>query len=368
MSLVDASFSVPSSVSHEADNFSSSELQESHVNQAFPSIIDGPSAWDGKDMEQHPEKWIYHITPEDINDMDQGLRHFNSLSIPLIDISPETFPLGDFAHTICSFQKEFFRGKGFTLLRGFPIALYDPKDQIAIFMGIGTYIGTLKAQNAKGHGSTTKWVYNAEDPTTRIYATRKAQPFHVDEADVVGLLCLSEGTQGGLSSIISSHTLYNRLSELRPDIVALLKQSWLWDKKNEHLPGEKPYTAMSPIQFHHGNLFTFWGPHFFETVTRLPGVTVDPKKFEAMRYIQRLCEQEALNMKLQVGDIQLLQNYQILHARTAYKDEPGQTRHLLRLWLMVEEKEVRWKMPEGQEDVNYSYHSLAVPVVPLQAE
>jgi len=40
-------------------------------------------------------------------------------------------------------------------------------------------------------------------------------------------------------------------------------------------------------------------------------------------------------MVLEPGDIQLLHNHQILHARTAYTDfeEPEKKRHLLRLWL-----------------------------------
>jgi alpha-ketoglutarate-dependent taurine dioxygenase len=44
-------------------------------------------------------------------------------------------------------------------------------------------------------------------------------------------------------------------------------------------------------------------------------------------------------MALQAGDIQLLSNHTILHARTAYEDAPGATgkRHLLRLWLTLDE-------------------------------
>jgi hypothetical protein len=115
-------------------------------------------------------------------------------------------------------------------------------------------------------------------------------------------------------------------------------------------------------------LFTFWGPHFFETVNRFPEVTVEEEKFEAMRYIQDLCEREALNMSLQKGDIQLVNNYTILHARTAYTDIPGKTRHLLRLWFMVNAKEVGWEMPFGQDDYNYNYQYAREEVVPLEAE
>ncbi|KAI8984480.1 hypothetical protein BDF20DRAFT_911574 [Mycotypha africana] len=352
---------------------------ENHTaNADYPDRITGPSAWSGKELQQQPEKWIYRFTPEDIADIDQALKHFLSLNLPLGQIRPDTFPLKTFHQVIAKERENLFNGLGFGLLRGFPILNYDRKEQVAIFMGIGSYIGIRKPQNAKGHvlghvkdlteNSTTKAVYKEDDPTTRIYATRRAQPFHVDGTDVVGLLCLSEGHEGGLSSIISSHTVYNRLREDRPDIVELMKQPWLWDRKNEQGPDEKPYLSASPLTYYKGHLFTFWGPHFFETVNRFPEVTMEEEKFEAMRYIQELCEREALNMKLEVGDMQFVQNYQILHARTAYTDIPGATRHLLRLWLLVDDKEVGWEMPFGTDDYNYSFKHVREEVVPLEAE
>ncbi|OBZ91377.1 hypothetical protein A0J61_00562 [Choanephora cucurbitarum] len=352
---------------------------ENHTADAqFPDRITGPSVWDGKTLEEHPEQWIYHLTPEDIDDIDQALRHFLSLDIPLSQITSDHFPLGHFKDLLLEQRKSLFHGLGFGLLRGFPIERYERKEQAIIFMGIGSYIGVRKPQNGKGHvlghvkdlteHSTTKQVYLQDDPTTRIYATRKAQPFHVDGTDVVALLCLSEGYEGGLSSIISSHTVYNRLRETRPDIVELLKQPWLWDRKNEHGPDEPGYLAASPLNYHQGRLFTFWGPHFLETVNRFPEVHVEQEKFEAMAYIQKLCEQEALNMRLRVGDIQFVQNYQILHARTAYKDIPGHTRHLLRLWFSVNTKEFGWELPFAQDDYHYNYQYATTQVVPLEAE
>ncbi|CAO3641913.1 unnamed protein product [Mucor hiemalis] len=350
---------------------------ENHtVNASYPDRITGPSTWDGKHLEAHPEEWVYHLTNEDIQDIDQATKHFLSLELPLGEINRENFPLTTFKDVIVKQRENLFHGLGFGLLRGFPVNNYDRKEQAVIFMGIGAYIGSRKPQNGKGHvlghikdlteGSTTKVVYKQDDPLTRIYATRKAQPFHVDGTDIVGLFCLKEGYEGGLSSVISSHTVYNRLRELRPDIVELMKEPWLWDRKGEHLPSEPPYLAASPITFFDNRLFTFWGPHFFETVTRFPEVTVGEERFEAMRYIQDLSEREALHMKLEVGDIQLVNNYTLLHARTAYTDRPEQTRHLLRLWLMVDPKEVGWKMPFGKADYNYEY--AGEQVVPLEAE
>jgi Taurine catabolism dioxygenase TauD, TfdA family len=41
-----------------------------------------------------------------------------------------------------------------------------------------------------------------------------------------------------------------------------------------------------------------------------------------------------LDMDLEVGDMQLCNNYTILHSRTGYQDllEPGRNRHMIRLW------------------------------------
>ena len=42
-------------------------------------------------------------------------------------------------------------------------------------------------------------------------------------------------------------------------------------------------------------------------------------------------------MDLEPGDIQLLSNHTVIHARTDYVDhpEPDRKRHLLRLWITV---------------------------------
>ena len=45
-----------------------------------------------------------------------------------------------------------------------------------------------------------------------------------------------------------------------------------------------------------------------------------------------------LDVQFEPGDIQLLSNHVVVHARLAYEDypEPERRRHLLRLWLSLE--------------------------------
>ena len=66
---------------------------------------------------------------------------------------------------------------------------------------------------------------------------------------------------------------------------------------------------------------------------------------EAIDILEQTCQELALHMILEVGDIQFVSNFHVLHARTAYKDHapPAPRRHLMRLWLSV---------PEGAEETD----------------
>ena len=44
----------------------------------------------------------------------------------------------------------------------------------------------------------------------------------------------------------------------------------------------------------------------------------------------------AVTMSLKPGDVQMVSNHTVLHARTAYVDSSTEKRHLLRLWLSME--------------------------------
>jgi len=62
-------------------------------------------------------------------------------------------------------------------------------------------------------------------------------------------------------------------------------------------------------------------------------------------------------MEFQPGDIQLLNNAKILHAREAYTDhdDPAERRHLLRLWLTAHafasvEDTLRGGIPARRQD------------------
>ena len=56
-----------------------------------------------------------------------------------------------------------------------------------------------------------------------------------------------------------------------------------------------------------------------------------------MELVDAMCADPSYNvfMDLEAGDMQFVNNYHVLHARTAYEDDraAGRVRHLKRLWL-----------------------------------
>jgi hypothetical protein len=254
-------------------------------------------------------------------------------------------------------------------------------------MGLGTYLGYFVSQNAKGHvlGHVKDL---GDDPTAidrvRIYRTNARQFFHVDDCDIVGLLCIARALEGGESDLCSTQHVWNTLQNERPDVAeTLTKPIWYFDRKGETSVGEEEYIRTSVFYLEKGPLetarvFAKWDPYFVKSLNRFSDIGEIPplsaEQQEALQVLEETCQRLRLHMVLELGDIQFLASgCHVFHARTAYKDHlpPHPRRHLMRLWLSVPESEGGWKLPfhdsnekkRGGIQVNDT-----PPVCPLDAE
>lgn len=77
---------------------------------------------------------------------------------------------------------------GGALCRGLPLQRFTREQTIIAYWGIGTYWGKAQSNNKKGHliGHIKDIGYDPSKPTTRLYATKEAQPWHNDSSDMVG--------------------------------------------------------------------------------------------------------------------------------------------------------------------------------------
>jgi hypothetical protein len=181
----------------------------------------------------------------------------------------------------------------------------------------------------------------SRDPNVRIYQTRERQNYHTDSCDVVGLLCLHPARSGGLSSLVSSVTLFNEMRERRPDLARVLFEQIETDRRGEDPDGQEPFFRIPVFNWHAGFLSAVYQRSYVESARRFPAVPpLRPEQVEALDLFDALSNDPALHfqMELRAGDIQLVHNHTLLHDRTAFEDwpEPERKRHLLRLWLAPE--------------------------------
>jgi len=298
-----------------------------------PEVCDR-SVWYATD----PTDWIEQISTDQIGEVEAAVQELERSGIERITAERGSLPT--LAPRLRSFLNEVLNGRGFVLIRGLPIERWTRRQAAIAFLIIGAQLGNLRMQNAEGHllGHVRDLGRSSDDPNTRIYQTRERQTFHTDSCDVVGLMCLQTAKSGGLSSLVSSTTIFNEMRRRRPDLLNVLLQPIETDRRGEVPEGGKPYFSIPVFNYHAGLVSTIYQRQYIESARRFPGVApLTPLQIEALNLFDELANYPRLNlmMELQPGDIQLVHNHTILHDRTAFEDyaEPERKRHLLRLWL-----------------------------------
>ncbi|MGA8400101.1 MAG: TauD/TfdA family dioxygenase [Stellaceae bacterium] len=301
-------------------------------------LIEGPSAWIGAELARHPETWIYQLSAAEIAEIEAAVAKVRGRD--LAGLSRADFALPMLGPALENMREEVLNGRGFVLIRGLPVKGKPIEDSAAAYWAIGTRFGNPRSQNAMGHllGHVRDLGVATSDPNVRTYQTTERQHFHTDSCDIVGLLCLKSARQGGLSSIVSSMAMYNKMAQRRPDLAARLFLPFSTDRRGEVPVGEKPYFDIPVYNDYQGHLSAIYSGTYIRSGQRFPEARrLTAEDHEALEMFDDLANDQELrlDMELRPGDMQFLHNHTCLHDRTAFVDwpEPERKRHLLRLWL-----------------------------------
>ncbi|MGH7319418.1 MAG: TauD/TfdA family dioxygenase [Candidatus Rokuibacteriota bacterium] len=316
--------------------------------------IPGPAAWHGREL-SGSTAWIRQIPAAALDELHAALGLVRRRRLAWRDISRDDFPLPEFSGTLADVSRELEEGRGVVLLRGLPVDRYAEDELRQIFWGIGAHLGVARHQNA--HGELLGEVrdearlYGAvrqpaaprgepgRPPTSRARA-RSSGPlrFHTDRTDVVGLFCVRKARSGGISKVVSSVAVHNAILERRPDLHALLCQDYYRSREGEEVAGERRHYALPVFAVRDGHFTSQYSRTFVEAAQRISEVPrMSAAQDEALDLLAEVAEELCLWMTFEPGDIQLLNNHVIYHARTAYEDDEAadSDRLLLRLWLSV---------------------------------
>lgn len=319
--------------------------------------IEDPAGWMGSDLQDRTD-WQYRFDQNELQELHDALQGVKARGQDIIGVTRRDFPLPTLAPRLAELRREVLDGRGFVLLRGLPVANYDRRDAATLYWGIGAHMGYPVSQNADGHmlGHVIDFGTRSQhaevkseakhgsavflNPGRRGYNSSERLAFHIDFADIIGLCCLHPAKSGGESLIVSSIALHNEVLRTRPDLMPVLYEPFWIDRKGEIPAGGKPYFQMPIFNLFQERLTTYYSGGHMKTTGRfaeLPPLT--PQQREAMDLMDDLANDPRfrLSMWLEQGDIQLINNHVVLHARTKFEDfdEPERKRHLLRLWLVT---------------------------------
>jgi Taurine catabolism dioxygenase TauD, TfdA family len=305
-----------------------------------PRVLEPQCEWTSADVADE-ERWTEHFTESELKELDASLRHARERSNDILELTREDFPLPTLAARLADIERELIGGRGFVRLRGIDRSAYTQEEMELLYWGIGTHLGLPWAQNKHGHvlGDVTDQAKQVYDHTARGNELGGvALPFHCDGSDLVGLLCLDNGRAGGLSAVANSVLIHNRLVRERPELAAALYDEFPYDYRGEQAEDGKPYYLM-PV-------FTEWDdrlfvrcipPYIWASQRHAEAPRLTTLQQEALQAVVKMADDPANHvlMELGPGDIQFINNYHVMHGRTAYEDEraSGRIRHLKRLWL-----------------------------------
>lgn len=296
--------------------------------------------WTSKDVAD-PSVWTVRLTDADHRELDAALAQARSVSDNLLDIRRDNFPLDGLAKKLDSIARELIDGRGFTRISALDHTRYSDDDLTMLYWGVGLHLGDPWPQNAKGHvmGDVTDQGKSVTDPTFRGNELGQvALDYHTDGADVIGLMCLRKARSGGLSCVANAVAIYNELVHSRPDLAAVLFEPQPYDLRGEQAQGAKPWYLFPVFTEHKDRFFIRFIPAYIRASQRhADAPRLSPLVLEALDTVSAMARDPKNNvyMDLQPGEMQFINNYHVLHGRTAYEDDvaTGRKRHFKRLWL-----------------------------------
>jgi alpha-ketoglutarate-dependent taurine dioxygenase len=245
-------------------------------------------------------------------------------------------------------------GIGLVVLDRVPVERYSLEENRALCWLLGQLLGRPVAQKWDG-----TMLYDVRDTGKAFeYGVRRSVTnleltFHTDAAwldrppELVGLYCVNPALEGGVSRFVSLCTVHNELGRRHPALLPRLYRPFPWDRQAEHAPGDQK-TAWRPIFRHDGRtLAARVNEHLIETGAAFAGRPLDAEGGEALEAMREVMggPELAVELSIERGQVQYLDNRQFAHSRTDFRDapEPDRKRHLVRIW-------TREDGPPGFED------------------
>lgn len=239
--------------------------------------------------------------------------------------------------------------EGFVVLRGLNINGLSVKEITNKYIKLMSCFGKLLSQNKKKEKIVKvqdlgkKWTSK-----NRGYKTNDKLNFHTDGGTYAGLMCVREPLSGGENLITSSEKIYNNVKKNYPKYLKTLNDGFFYHTRGEDKKGKNITKKKYPIFFKQNRKIhcMFNKNPIVWAYDRIAINQKEKKKiYKILNKVESLTtiKKNIDSFKLKAGDILLVNNYKVLHARKKFTDKKTNKRLLLRAW--VKAKKSAYKGP-----------------------
>lgn len=302
--------------------------------------IGDASVWTGSDFASK-DAYSIDLEPRHLAAFDAALARLRKAGIGLDTMERRHFEVRDIADDLAAVFREVQDGRGFVLVRGFPLERYSEEEIGLIYWGIGTHLGIGVSQSVLGDRLGHVTDHSRTDANARAYRSARELGLHTDFSEMISLLCLCKARSGGATRIASVTRIHNEILERAPECLEPLYRGFPYYRSGEQGPGEDPVTPWNVPVFAYmeGKLSARYIREYIDRGAAIRGRDLDGLDRQALDLFESLANSPDiyLEMMLEPGEALFQNNFVTLHARTAFVDDEaaGFKRHLLRLWLDV---------------------------------
>ncbi|MCK9513215.1 MAG: TauD/TfdA family dioxygenase [Pigmentiphaga sp.] len=307
--------------------------------------IPAPLAWMGSHYARQRD-WPLRLESAELAELEAACREVGRRGLAFADITARDFPLPTLGPRLARLRRELRDGSGFALIKGVPVDDYSEIDLRRIFLGIASHLGTSVSQSFRGDYLGDVMDYR-EPGNERPYRRGGLLEMHRDPCDIVGLFCFRQARHGGLSRVASAAQVFNIFLAERPDLLEPLLDGFRLYITRDDRSGDSPVTPRIPVFTldPDGLLHCTYIAELAASGVEKGGESWAPRAREALEVFEAIANRDDvhLDMAIERGDMQFLNNRTTVHGRTDYEDWPEAHRRRLmfRVWLMCPE----WPQP-----------------------
>ena len=298
-------------------------------------------AWRGRDFAS-PAEFSLELGGRERDEIVSELASLKRSGRLSDSLTTSDFRFEALARRLRAAYEEVRAGRGFVVLRGIPADALELEEFIAAVWGIGLHFGHALSQSAQGERIGHVIDATNEDATPRMFRSNLELRPHTDITAMIALACWNRSASGGSSILTSAVTVHERMREERPDLLEPLYRGFHYHRLGEEGEGEAAVTPYRIPVFavRGGAVSCRYQRAGIAAGHRALGMRLSEKEIEALDLFDAIAKapENRLAFELERGDMVVINNYTVMHARTRFAEhaQAERRRHLVRLWLDAE--------------------------------